>query len=221
MKTFLIISSFIVTFLSCKPEYKECEFSIKDEELLIYNEILNELVEHHFYSGYLGNEADTIFRKYDYFKDTAEIKKELIKLQNKVFMDTSRFCALLLDTGNFHLPIDSVKTYRPEIIKIIKTISPDEVTSIYDLNSIQEQYTGKDFQLCTSRVLSYDELKKKQKCYVGKLKLSKLILNKEKTKGLLYYEFICGGKCGMGELVEFEKVNKRWRIKNTHQFWIS
>ena len=55
MKQFLyfILSQLIVS--ACNTyEYKACYFNSSDEQINIYSNILNELVEQHFYKLYLG-----------------------------------------------------------------------------------------------------------------------------------------------------------------------
>src|SRR5262245_20642448 len=91
---------FIIIFISCKPEYKKCNCESKNEELIAYSEIVNEIVDHKSYNYYLGKDEERIFE--DYVKnrgDTNRIDKEVIRLQNKIFDDTSRFCTIYLDTA--------------------------------------------------------------------------------------------------------------------------
>jgi hypothetical protein len=83
-------------FNSCStPEYKICEFETEDADLKLYHNILTELIEQHFYNGYLAQVSSELESKYPNpsidFADTAEFQKDLILLQNKLFNDTAKF----------------------------------------------------------------------------------------------------------------------------------
>ncbi len=56
---------------------------------------------------------------------------------------------------------------------------------------------------------------------IGVVSLSKVFMNDKRDQGLLYYEFTCGGKCGMGEIVLVQYIKKRWTIKKALNLWIS
>src|SRR5688572_21799666 len=100
MKRFqtLLIFSIIV---SCAPDKKVCDFTSDNEELVIYNNILTELVENRMHGRYLGGKEEEIREKYYYDKedvDTAQIDIEFIKAHNEIFKNPSKFCTLYLDT---------------------------------------------------------------------------------------------------------------------------
>ena len=82
----------------------------------------------------------------------------------------------------------------------------------------QTKYTGDNFRLCTSKVVPGSRF---YECDIGVVAFSKVFLNENKTKGVLYYEYMCGGKCGMGEIILVELVEEHWKIKEVHQLWIS
>jgi hypothetical protein len=213
----------LILFLSCKQEYKQCSFSAQDEQLLIYNQILNELVEQYFYLEYLGEEGHKVFEKYGYFKDSTEIVKELINLQNEVYQNPSKFCSIILDTGSFYNPFDNPTLFQesPEIAAVIRKISKADRSVVDSLSSLQTNYIPENFSLCTSKVISLEQEKEeKERCYIGKVKLSKLFLNVARDKGLVFYE-ILRGHYGKAELLEIEKNNNKWKIIRSHLFWIS
>src|SRR5258706_10228819 len=221
----LIISSVI----SChQPEYKVCKFESSDSQLKIYNDILNELVEKRFYNGYLGKVSSGLDKEFgdSTNPDTAALRKEIILLQNKIFNDTSKFETICyrptLTSGpwtHFYSTnqYDAAKEWI-ELRDLMSTFSVNWKAVADTLAVAQEKYSPQDFQLCTSKIIPYRERKD---CGIGIVSFSKLFMNDTGTKGLLYYEFMCGGKCGMGEIILVERIADRWTVRKVNQLWIS
>lgn len=229
MRTILFIILTTITLSSCRYDYKLCDCDSADEKVKIYNNILNELVEHHFYNRYLGKDEEKIFNEYASDNpDTAKISRELIQLQNKLFNDTARFSNIYLDTiyrpyfNQWSYYQSDTGRYARETKDIISTFSTDGQSVIDSLNSMQLGLEPNDFKLCTSKVLSVRDLKtQKGKGTIGIVSFSKVFIDKTKTKGLLYCNFRCGEFCGKGELLIIEKINNRWTITETIGTWIS
>lgn len=228
--TRLLYFVLVITIISsCKPEYKKCEFQTNDDFLKAYNDILNEIIIKHSYNIYLGKDEEKIFERYaNNMADSENIEKDVIKLQNKLFGDTSRFCTMYLDTAlrpafnPWSYFQKDTNSYRIKIRNLISTFSENGQAIIDSLNSIQRKYFPQDFKLCTANIKSLSELETDTtKCYIGKVAFSKLILNNTKSKGLLYYEFKCGGLCGYGSLIMVEKIQNEWMIKQSLTTWIS
>ena len=227
-KTIIIILT-TLTLSSCNYEYKLCDCNSADEKVKIYSDILNELVEHHFYNRYLGKDEQKIFNKYaSNNPDTAKISREVIQLQNNLFNDTTRFCIIYLDTvyrpdfNQWTYYQNDTGQYAREFKDLINTFTIDGLSVIDSLNSMQLSLKPSDFQLCTSKVLSLQNFNnQKGKCAIGIVSFSKVFLDKAKTKGLLYYNFRCGEFCGKGELLVIKKINNRWTISDTFEKWIS
>ena len=219
----------IVILSSCNYNYKVCDCNSANEQVKIYNDILTELVEHHFYNRYLGKDEEEIFNEFTSENpDTAKITKREIQLQNKLFNDKARFCNIYLDTiykpyfRQWSYYQNDTSHYAREIKDLILTFSTDGQSAIDSLNNIKLGLEPKDFQLCTSKVLSIRDLpKQKEKCFIGIVSFSKIVLNKTKTKGLLYCNFECGGFCGKGNLLIIEKIKNRWTITEAKMTWIS
>lgn len=206
--------------IACKNEYKKCDCISNDHELQAYNEVLNKLVENHFYNFYLGEDEEKIFK--DYVKnpeDTLRINKETVRLQNQLFNDTSKFCTLYFDTllqSGFYMRPDWEKGTDSFSIKIKKVLNEfSNNKSIFDsLNKIQSNYTEQDFKLCTYKLKSIKVSEKDNpKCIIGKVAFSRIFFNETKDKGLLYYEFGCEGLCGKSELIIIELKNDHWLIR--------
>ncbi|WP_345166017.1 hypothetical protein [Nibribacter koreensis] len=93
---------------------------------------------------------------------------------------------------------------------------------LYTLQTQQKEFTAKDFSTCTFKVADIKDYQQdKNNCEVGRMQFSKAIYNQDQTKAWLYYEFFCGGTCGMGEVLTVEKVKHKWVIKRADQQWIS
>jgi hypothetical protein len=214
---------------SCVHEYKYCHCETTDEQLRAYNDVLNELVERRFYNFYLGKDEEKIFKAYvDKPEDTARLRAEVIQLQNEIYGDTSRFCILYMDTllrpsfGNLTYYETDTNEYAAKFINIISSISNNKQAIIDSLNEKQTTYTADSFLLCSSKIVAIgDAQRSPSNCIIGKVSLSKLFLNVEKNKGVLYYEFECGFLCGKGELLFIEKSNGRWHISKSLRSWIS
>ena len=51
--------------------------------------------------------------------------------------------------------------------------------------------------------------------------VSRVSFNSQKTKALFFGSFVCGGKCGRGELIMLTKTAGKWKIIDTFRFWIA
>ncbi len=221
-KTLYVLFLFII-LNSCSNNYKVCECNSENEQANIYSSILNELVEHHFYNRYLGDDQKQIFMlEASNIKDSAKVKRETIKLQNSIFQDTSKFCNIYLDTvyNPYFKPWtyyqNDTNRFAREIKDLITNFSNDGQSVIDSLNSMQTNLSPNEFQLCTSKILSVKELNNLDgNCAIGIVSFSKIFLDNAKTKGLIYYNFNCGVLCGKGELLMIEKINNRWTITET------
>lgn len=228
MGAFFFLMFLLLGLASCIHEYKYCNCGSTDERLRAYNDVINELVERRFYNFYLGKDEERVFKAYVAKPaDTAKLRAEIIGLQNEIYGDTSRFCTLYLDTilrpGFENLKYYETDTgeYSTQFTNIISLISNNKQAIIDSLNERQTKYSSANFSLCSSKMVAIgDAYKKSSNCIIGKISLSKLFLNEERNKGVLYYEFRCGGLCGKGELLLIEKSNGRWHIYRSLRSWI-
>ena len=229
MPRLLYLIIIVSIIFSCKPEYKKCDFQTKNIYLKAYNDILNEIITKHSYNLYLGKDEEKIFNRYvNNIADSNNIDLDVIKLHNKIFEDSSRLCTIYLDTllrPTFnqwsHLKQDTNEFSRI-VVNYLKSFPGNGQSIIDSLNTIQQKYSPNDFQVCIAKIESVRKLNTDNtKCYIGKISFSKLILNQTQDKGLVYYEFLCGGLCGYGNLILIEKTINGWRIKESQTTWIS
>lgn len=229
MKRLLFLPIIISIISSCTPEYKKCQFQTNDNLLKVYNDILNEIITKHSYNLYLGKDEEPIFERHaTNIADSANIGNDVIKLHNKLFGDTSKFCTIYLDTllrpqfDKWSYFKSDTTQFSRTVVNLISNFRKDGQSAIDSLNSIQTKYLPSNFQICIAKIKSIRELNAdKPNCYIGEISFSKLILNQTNDKGLLYYEFKCGGFCGYGSLVMIEKFQNYWTIKESLITWIS
>jgi hypothetical protein len=228
MLRFLYFVLFILaTVLACKPTYKKCNCESNNEELKAYSEVLNDLIEHSFYNLYLGPDEEKIFKAYaEAPADTVKINREVIQLQNKLFGDTGRFCIVYLDTTSIKFNQLSgtqkdTSVFAMQLRKIIQEVT-DLSLSLYDtIGSVQTTYLPQDFNLCTAKMKMLPKSRSDSNvCTIGKVRLSKIFFNPTKDRGIMYYEFICGGLCGHGDIIVIEKLKGRWNISKCKMIWI-
>lgn len=219
---------------SCINNYKICNCNSENEKIKIYNEILNELVEQHFYSKYLNidEEIDEFYSKNisnpeQFKKNYKKFERERIKLHNKLYEDSSKCCNLYLDTltqPSFEKWIyyqNVTDLFDVKLKNIITELSENGQYVLDSLNSNMEMNLS-DFHLCSSRLVYSNERNwQNDKCEIGTVSLSKVFINKNKTKGIMYYTFHCGFNCGRGEVIVIEKIKNRWTIIDAIMTWIS
>lgn len=203
-----------------------CNCVSKDEQICVYSDILNELIDFHFGNLYLGRSFDSSLQARMETSDSKEVKKELVDLHNAVYNNPERFCVIYMDTilrpeiSSWDFLKKRSDKFSIELCKLIGEFSPNGQEVIDSLNTIQSRYNAEDFVLCTSKIKSIVYATSTGTgCLIGKIVLSKMYLNKERSKGLLYYEFRCGWLCGHSALIVFENKNGNWRIKEN--FWLS
>ena len=84
-----------------------------------------------------------------------------------------------------------------------------------------------DFQLCTAKIAyaapraPHEYASEQDAHQFGRIRLSNIVFNADKTQALMSYDWYCGNKCGLGELLVVHKVAGRWRIKHAEMLWIS
>lgn len=229
MKAFYVLALLSLSLVSCVRKYNYCPCETTDEKLGAYNDIINELVEKRFYNFYLGKDEERIFKAYvEIPEDSIWIRNETIRLQNEIYGDTSRLCTLYLDTKllpyfqNLKYYETDTEEYSERLLNVLSDISDNKQAIIDSLNERQIKYSSANFHPCTFRMVDLkDAHNSSSKCEIGKISLSKLFLNNEKNKGVLYYEFECGEQCGKGELIVIELLNGRWHISKSLRLWIS
>lgn len=238
---FFVLAAFYLMYsFGCDSKTKPAEIPNKDTfEISFYNNVLEELVKENFYLYYLNYFEDSVSKLIDdnmYKKtiDSLDYSVKMNELIEQVISDSSKQCNLFIDTADLWSPefnnlfekISDTSTSRFST-KLKSLIEPfidnKNGNSIIDsLNSVQKRYSYNDFNLKICKVKdasTYNDFE--NECKIGSIRISKTFMDSTKNKALLYYEFYCGSKCGMGYLVLFEFIDGKWVIKDGLQFWVS
>lgn len=211
----LIIFSLLISCNIDKKENKEGQISINGETdvLSVYNDVLNDLVENHLYNQYLGREWELIF--VDLVKnriDSTLYFKQLNDLKNTIIVN---------DTLKGTLYVNDVFNGYDRDIKFLnlpKEFQVDEVEKqISKKNHLELEYLKSNFVKLKSLSKKKEDISKLFE--VGVLSLSKIVFNEDNTTGILYFEFICGEKCGEGSLITIKKINNKWDVKKEYTLW--
>ena len=219
----VILTAFIF-FTSCHTQYKKCNCSSKNEEIKAYSEILNDIVDHRSYNLYLREDEERIFKDYvAHPADTIKIDKEVVRLQNKIFNDTGRFCTIYLDTisnrkfNSWVYFFKDSSEFGIRLQKAVREVSDNPAMVFNTVGSIQTRHRPKDFTLCTSKMemnLPLDSTC--HRCCISVIRLSKIFFNSSRNKGLLYYEYVGRN----GNLLNIAKVNGSWTIVSSIRTWM-
>ncbi|TPE45352.1 hypothetical protein [Pontibacter mangrovi] len=245
MRSRLLVALFILSLASCREEsttYEGCEYETSDPQLQVYNDLLVELVENEFYYLYLGEKAEALKDELDKLNDPDSVaafnasNPTLQKLKQEVAKDTSGHKTIYISHKNhnkyvfedFIAALWGRQGTDSPMRQMLRKYDADSSTVFLRLYDSQLKYSASDFQACTFKIgslegaeLIWDLEPEQQQDAIGQVSFSEIQWNKQQNKGVLYYEFICGTKCGKGELIEFENVNGRWTITERTMLWIS
>ncbi|ALW86384.1 hypothetical protein AUC43_15595 [Hymenobacter sedentarius] len=179
------------------------------------------------------NERDTaLAKRYERVKKSLEASQ-----QNRLFNDSAKFKTFYLDTDSSRrvLSFVSLKPEDPlidsvflrhyvKLNAIIAQVTPSEkqITAT-QLSMLQQNISAPNFQLCTAKIASQPAPSSKRPWSreLGTVRFSKIVFNATKTKAVVRYDWICGGKCGFAEVLLVEKINSNWHIKQAEMLWIA
>ncbi|QIX63280.1 hypothetical protein FY528_13580 [Hymenobacter lutimineralis] len=232
----------LLSFAGCEPKFRQCPTTHTDPIKQLYNDVLIEIIEKQLGRGYLPDEdRKFVWRHFQEVyagnwpnepshHDSVWLHNQEAIFHNRLFQDSARFKTYYLNTSSqsiyqiADLP-NRFSAYAPgsRIGNWIKAIAPQQEQAALDsLNSVQNSIQPDNFQLCTARILSYEEHRPyRPEKGVGVLTISKIVFSKTQNQALLAYGWHCGSKCGYGEVLFVEKLGGRWHIKQAIGTWIS
>jgi len=73
-----------------------------------------------------------------------------------------------------------------------------------------------NYKIYTDRAFPKDKIR-----HIGTVRFSKVGFSRNKNKAAVYTSFMCGVRCGSGQILLFENVNKKWTHVKTWDLWIS
>ncbi|GAA4385249.1 hypothetical protein [Hymenobacter koreensis] len=228
-----VIVGFLLLVMGCGTEAQQQKTAQPPvlrpsaEEIRVYNDLLNELVEERLYNRYLGAHERRISKAYAaafYEKtDTTGLQQEIDSLRNNIIQQRTKACIVYLDTV-FRPFIEPWKFYESaKVVSMIKWVTTDAQTAVSTLSTGMPGLQSEAFQLRAAQIKPAQAYKKGAigECFIGKVSVSKLVFNSDYTRCLLAYNFYCGDRCGRGELVSAEKRNGRWVIVQAEECWIA
>jgi hypothetical protein len=98
------------------------------------------------------------------------------------------------------------------------------VKQIVDSISMPSKKAAADFVVDYIRLVPYQrtgESFMKNMKGNGIFTFSSALFSEDGQKAVFYYEYVCGGKCGVGEIVTMQLKEARWKIVNMINVWIS
>tara|TARA_R110002050_G_scaffold57866_7_gene130241 strand:- start:29380 stop:30042 length:663 start_codon:yes stop_codon:yes gene_type:complete len=205
--------------LSCNQGKKELKVKEQTTEkqidsLGIYNDVLNDLIENHLYHSYLGRDAQHLLVDYLVSEkiDSITFSKKINSLKNKIIFNDSLKGTLYLDEIYSGYERDIKFLDFPEEFKLEDVSLQIRKNNYIPIKAFKTEFV-KLKKTSNKRV---DTLKAFE---VGELSLSKFLLNKDKSKGILYFAFICGGSCGEGSIILIKKTNNKWYVEKKQTLW--
>jgi|GEM_PF-2406824 len=229
-----------VACAACTPDaaLKECPCTQSDPTKRFYNQVLTQLIENRLSAGlaFLPNEdVKQIWEGSDFGADTVRMAQLKVRAQNKLHGDTARYKTYYLNItpapGN-QLQLAALPAhYNPAklqafLLPLLAEVAPQqEQIALDSLNQTQQRLQPEDFQLCMARLTlapkSWSVQRYSSEAAVGRLTFSAPIYNVAHDKALVAYSWVCGARCGVGEVLLMEKVNGNWRIKRAEMTWMS
>lgn len=226
MKGILLMTVLLITLGRCSTSQDQSAIIEKpvDQNKRLYNDILNELVTRHFYNLYLGEQAvEDLDLKYSiHATDTARYNSEIGKLRQRVEADTSQQKFICISNELRYGPYRLLRNFNADSVQFfswIKSITANLSNNFHaiadSVNTAQVRYKARDFRAPTFKIS-----RQFRNCEIGVVSFSKVFLDKLGEHGVLYYEFVCGAKCGKGEILIIEYIKDKWIINEHHRIWI-
>lgn len=72
------------------------------------------------------------------------------------------------------------------------------------------------YKIYTDREFPKDKVRQ-----IGTVSFSKVAYSSDRKKSAVYTSFICGGLCGSGQIIFFEKLNGVWKYIKSWDMWVS
>lgn len=205
--------------LSCNQRKKELKIKeqtteIQVDSLKIYNNVLNDLLENYLYHSYLGRDAQYLLADYLVSKkiDSITFTKKLNYLKNKIIFNDSLKGTLYLDEIYSGYERDIKFLDFQEGFKEEEVLLQIRKNNYIPIKAFKTEFV-KLKKISNKKVDTLNTFE------VGELSLSKFLLNKDKSKGILYFAFICGGDCGEGSIILIKKTNNKWYVEKKQTLW--
>lgn len=221
MKPVIIILTILL--LSCCTEQK------KYNRLTIYDEVLEQLFMKEYYYYFIEPNAYALRMDSLYWigKISDErYRKILFDLRDRGIR-LGKTCQVdYLDslTASYSYTKDEFISYfLNNSTNTIKANFKDQhLNEIASTLFTKADFTSTDFKSKLIRVNKY----KKERKYIWSndvpvISFSEVHFNKSENHALVYFQYLCGGKCGRGWLLQLEKKEDHWKIIEYIETWVS
>lgn len=225
MKKNIIIILFTFLFISCLKGKKNIESNdnLKQVDIdytIIYNNILNLLIENHLYDRYLGREGELLtIELYKKKIDSVSFVKRFNELKRKVINNDSLKGTLYVNDE----VITDNKIDKESLNFIQDYIKAVNMDSILQNLKVNKQLNASNLSSNLVKIKNQSEMNDENDnssfFEVGNLTFSKIYVSKENNYYVLYFGFVCGSKCGEGGIILVENKKGNWTLIKKKTLW--
>lgn len=226
----LIVIILALVIISCNTRVDINEFDQDSQE--IYNLSLdittgsNTIVRHHLRIPPLSlqlpnaNKYDSVERtQFTKWKDS--LKQILDTAELFVVVNHEIDTLSISDIVSIQEIISSKKTnldYKmngdTSFNEVIRELCNNKLTfDTIDATKLRTQFK---YKIYTDREFPKDKIRQ-----IGTISFSKVAYSSNRKKSAVYTSFICGGRCGSGQILFFEKLNGVWKYIKSWDMWVS
>lgn len=220
-----LIILFVILILSCNSDKRALipkQIDLIEESgidtLKIYNTILNDLIENNIYNKHLGQKAELIF--YDLTRekiDSTTYVKKINDLKDQILVSDSLKGILYIN--------DKPQLFERHKIEVKSLTFPEDAK--FNLSDLDFSINKNPSFRVSDLKSKFVKLKSKSDIdsysfntfKVGELTLSNIYFNKKEDYGILYFGFVCGEKCGEGNIILIKKDSIKWVVKKFYSIW--
>ncbi len=219
-----ILLLLIVAFhFKCTPPSKHFE------QLKLYNEALDQIItENYFghcfemsekvaqaYSDYAKNKIDQ--KTYSHIFDSLKIVRQ--NTHPKCILDYSKRGYVFEFSKNDETILSSIRGNLEDVF-VSKYFSTIPISTIIDSLSTTAELNCSDLKLDYLDIIPYQVHRENPYGIdMGVFGFSKILFNENMDKAIVLYEFVCGGKCGSGEVVFLSKELGTWKVVKYGRVW--
>ncbi len=185
------------------------------DTLAVYNVVLDILIKKHTYYRYLGKEGENLYLNLiKHNIDSITYFKDFKKLHDRALINDLSKKTLYMIDGDF----------KDHEHKVNGLLFPKDFEVDFNLaNKKTNTPHGIDIKAFKSNIVNIkpvSEMNEEESGFiVGELTLSSLYLNKDGDYGILYFGFVCGEKCGEGNILLIKKIESIWTIEKFYPLW--
>ncbi|MEJ7646701.1 MAG: hypothetical protein WKF87_19045 [Chryseolinea sp.] len=201
-----------------------------DEKVKLYGDVLDQLITEHFYQLCLPPNEVTDSARSDFFNN---------KITEEKFLRIGDSLKRIRKNALPRCVVDYTNEFQ--IFRDVDELPADIIATINERlkgDFIDEHFKGEAMSTVTDSLSKPAELRaadlavgymeivprgaRKDKPYgegIGVFALSRVYFNSQADRAILYYEFTCGPKCGLGDVVFLEKTINMWAVIEYKRVW--